>query len=259
MSILVVSWDRVGARMAGSAARAFEMAAALARLGDEVVLAAPDGSELPREVRGMRLVRVPGESPLAALVDGADALVLPGRMELVSAPRKPCVIDLYDPFLLSNLDLHGADFARSGGRPLLALRWLEHHLRHGDFFLCASEAQRAFWLGMLASAGRVNRANYERDPELRSLIDIVPFGVPDQPPVPGAPVMRGVLPGVGADDRIVLWAGGLWNWVDPLTLVRATALLRDRRPTLRTVFLGTRHPNPEIGEMAIAREAMALA
>ncbi|MBU6281532.1 glycosyltransferase [bacterium] len=259
MSILVVSWDRVGARMAGSAARAFEMAAALARSGEDVVLGAPEGSDAPREVHGLRLVRVPSESSITALVDACDAVVLPGRMELVSAPRKPCVVDLYDPFLLSNLDLHGADFTRSGGRPLLALRWLEHHLRHGDFFLCASEAQRAFWLGMLASAGRVNRANYERDPELRSLIDIVPFGVPDEPPVPGAPVMRGVLPGIGEHDRVVLWAGGLWNWVDPLTLVRAAALLRDRRPEVRTVFLGTRHPNPEIGQMAIAREAIALA
>jgi len=245
--------------MAGSAARAFEMAAALARRGEDVVLGAPDGSELPREVAGLRLAPLAGGGALGTLVDACSAVVLPGRMELVSAPKKPCIVDLYDPFVLSNLDLYGDDFARAGGRPLLALRWLQHHLEHGDFFLCASESQRAFWLGMLAAAGRVNRANYERDPELRSLVDLVPFGIPETPPVAGAPLVRGVVPGIGVDDRVVLWAGGMWNWVDPLTLVRATALLRTRRPEVKTLFLGTRHPNPEIGEMAIAREAIALA
>ena len=114
MSILVVSWDRLGARMAGSAARAFEMAAALARRGEDVVLGAPDGSELPREVAGLRLAPLAGGGALGTLVDACSAVVLPGRMELVSAPKKPCIVDLYDPFVLSNLDLYGDDFARAG-------------------------------------------------------------------------------------------------------------------------------------------------
>src|SRR5262249_62309445 len=109
---------------------------------------------------------------LGALIDAAEVVVLSGRVELMSAIKKPLVVDLYDPFIFSNLELYGNDFNRSGGRPLLALRWLQHHLAHGDFFLSASAVQRSFWLGMLAAAGRLNRANYEHDPELTGLLDV---------------------------------------------------------------------------------------
>jgi GT2 family glycosyltransferase/glycosyltransferase involved in cell wall biosynthesis len=258
VSVLVVSWDRVGGLMAGSAVRALEVARSLAAAGHDAVLAAPDGSECESWPR-LRLARCPADEALAKLIAAADVVVLPGRVELMSAVKKPLVVDLYDPFILSNLDLLGGGFARAQGRPLLALRWLQHHLANGDFFLCASQAQRGFWLGMLAAAGRINRANYERDPELRELIDVVPFGLPDAPPVPGAPAVKGVVPGIGPRDRVVLWAGGMWNWVDPLTLVRAQALLRERRPDVKTLVLGSRHPNPEIGEMAVARRAIELA
>ena len=75
----------------------------------------------------------------------------------------------------------------------------------------------------------MNRANYESDPVLERLLAVVPFGVPDSPPAErdGPAVLKGVLPGVERDDAVVLWSGGMWNWVDPLTLVRATAKLRE--------------------------------
>jgi O-antigen biosynthesis protein len=257
VSVLVVSWDRIGTQMAGSAIRALELARALSRDGVPVVLAAPDGSEIDDTGPTLHAFR-PGDS-LSGAIRRADVVVVPGRIELLAAVTRPLVVDLYDPFVLSNLDFFGEDFAHSGGRALLALRWLEHHLANGDFFLCASAVQRSFWLGMLAAAGRLNRANYAGDPELTRLLAIVPFGIPDRPPEPGPRRVRGVLPGIGEDDRVVLWAGGMWNWVDPLTLIRAVALLRETRPDVKALLLGARHPNPEIGEMEVARAARALA
>lgn len=259
MRVLVSSWDRIGDRMAGSAIRSLEMARALARAGHEVTLSAPEGSALASEPN-LRLWVVPEGDDLSAPIDAADVVVLSGRAELMTAVKKPLVVDLYDPFVLSNLDLFGSDFNKDGGRALLSLRWLQHHLEHGDFFLCASESQRSFWLGMLTAAGRVNRANYESDPVLERLLAVVPFGVPDAAaPARGDPVLKGVLPGIEADDAVVLWAGGMWNWVDPLTLVRATARVREKRPEVKTVILGGRHPNPEIGEMEMAKAARSLA
>ncbi|MFM9022136.1 MAG: hypothetical protein ACKOK7_00035, partial [Solirubrobacterales bacterium] len=49
--------------------------------------------------------------------------------------------------------------------------------------MCASEAQRDLWLGMMAALDRVPLEAYDRDPSLRSFIDVVPFGVPAEPPV----------------------------------------------------------------------------
>ena len=53
-------------------------------------------------------------------------------------------------------------------------------------------------------------------------------------------------PGIGAGDRILLWPGGIWNWFDPLTVIRAVARPRAAPPDLRLYFLGIRHPTPGV-------------
>ena len=61
--------------------------------------------------------------------------------------------------------------------------------------------------------------------------------------------LKGVVPGIGPDDKVVLWGGGVYNWFDPLTLMRAVDRLAQRTPDVRLFFLGMRHPNPEVAEM----------
>jgi glycosyltransferase involved in cell wall biosynthesis len=58
---------------------------------------------------------------------------------------------------------------------------------------------------------------------------------------------------------VVLWAGGVYSWFDPLTLVRAMARLRETRADAKLVFLGMRHPNPEVPEMDIGKRVRRLA
>ncbi|TMA80140.1 MAG: glycosyltransferase [Deltaproteobacteria bacterium] len=254
--LLIICPDETGARMAGTAIRSVEIARALA--GDiAVTVAVPDGSA---NVAGdMAQVRVPSESSLPPLVETADVVMVARRAELMAAVRKPLVVDLYDPFILSDLEFYGDKFARAGGRPLLALRWLQHHLANGDLFLCASAVQRSFWLGMLASAGRVNRANYVADHAFDELLAVVPFGISETPAVHGRAVAKSVIPGIGANDKLVLWAGGLWNWFDPIVLVHAMERLRAARPDVKALFLGMRHPNPAIGTMEMAERARGAA
>src|SRR5690606_7211043 len=36
----------------------------------------------------------------------------------------------------------------------------------------------------------------------------------------------------------ILWNGGVWPWLDPVTAVRAVARVAERRPTVRLVFMG---------------------
>ena len=70
----------------------------------------------------------------------------------------------------------------------------------------------------------MNPATYDDHPSLESLLAIVPFGVPDQPigTVQGA--IKGVVPGIGVDDPVVLWGGGVYNWSTPSpSSVRSTA------------------------------------
>src|SRR5262249_54798831 len=132
-------------------------------------------------------------------------------------------------------------------------------LLRGDFFVCASEKQRDFWLGHLAALGRINRATYDADPTMRRLIDVAPFGIPEVPPPAGRPTIRGTMPGIGINDRVILWGGGVYNWFDPCSLVRAVDRVRRQHPNVRLVFMGGTHPNPEVPSMRVAAQATSLA
>lgn len=143
-------------------------------------------------------------------------------------------MDLYDPITLEQLEID------RGGRagPWLHLEYtalLSQQLRLGDFFLCATERQRDYWLGALAALGRVNHNTYDGG-DMRRLIDVVPFGLPAQSPKPGKPVLKGVLPGIAPDDRVIVWGGGVWDWLDPLTPIQAMEGVGARHPSARLVF-----------------------
>ena len=72
--------------------------------------------------------------------------------------------------------------------------------------------------------------------------------------------MRGVVAGIGADDEIVLWGGGVYNWFDPLTLIRAVDRLRHRRRRAAAVLPRRAAPEPRRGRDARWRaDARALA
>ena len=132
-------------------------------------------------------------------------------------------------------------------------------LARGDFLICASERQRDFYLGQLAALGRLNTTTYDNDPTLRSLIDVVPFGLPNDDPEHSRPVLKGVVPGIEVGDELVLWGGGIYDWLDPLTLIRAIGRLTQRFPNVRLYFMGGVEPNPAIPRMAVAKAAKHIA
>src|SRR2546421_653457 len=79
-------------------------------------------------------------------------------------------------------------------------------------------------------------------PDAAQLAGLVPFGVPDEPPVPAGPVLRGVRPGSAPDDLFLLWAGGLYEWLAPFPLTAAVPL--PGAPDVKLLFMGTAHPAP---------------
>jgi glycosyltransferase involved in cell wall biosynthesis len=255
---LVLSTDPIGSRMPGPAIRAWELASVLGRHLD-VVLASTAAAEGEHPSAGLRLAV--GEV-LGQLVEEADVVVAPPALvyladELRLGP-KPVVVDIYDPFHLENLEMDGTDVAEKDRAVARLTGILNVTLRRGDFFTCASERQRDFWLGSLAAVGRVNPYTYREGPLLENLIGVVPYGLPAQPPRRTGPGLKGVMPGIGADDKVVLWGGGIYNWLDPLSVLEAVDGLRHRWPELRLVFLGMRHPNPDVPEMGVAAELQRL-
>jgi glycosyltransferase involved in cell wall biosynthesis len=48
---------------------------------------------------------------------------------------------------------------------------------------------------------------------------------------------------------VLLWGGGIWSWLDPLTVIRAVARLAELRDDVRLYFLGITRPNPDRADM----------
>ena len=172
---------------------------------------------------------------------------------------RPIVVDLYDPFIIENLHFHA-------NKPLEARTWIHRNdlavlnaqLQVGDFFLCASDKQRDFWLGALIANNRANPQTWDQDRALRDLIDIVPFGMRSRPPRARGPGLKGVREGIAADDQLILWGGGIWEWLDPLTAIRAMPKVVARCPRARLFFIGIRHPSESFPASRMAARAVAL-
>jgi glycosyltransferase involved in cell wall biosynthesis len=112
---------------------------------------------------------------------------------------------------------------------------------------------------MLAALNRVNPYSYKQDPALRKMIDVVPFGLQGNKPVHTKNVLKGVVEGIGKDDTVIIWGGGIYNWFDPITLVKAMDIIKKQREDIKLFFLGVRHPNPEVRGLDMAGKTIELA
>jgi hypothetical protein len=216
-------------------------------------------------IDGVELIRYGVEQPdqLRQAAQQADVVLastfLLEKFPFLRQPGKRLIIDLYDPTLLENLFYNTSESAET--RLALHQRDLQITMqlaRRGDTFLCANERQRDFWLGFLAAAGRLNPLNFDQDASLRQLINVVGTGIPVRPPQPDPAVLQN-FPGIAPSADLVLWGGGIWNWLDPLTLIAAWPGIVRQHPTAVLVFLGSRHPNADVPEQQAVRLARAAA
>jgi glycosyltransferase involved in cell wall biosynthesis len=250
--VLLISADNVEAKMAGPGIRYWEMAKALVAHGLDVTLAVPNRAQI--SAPGLSVCTHGFEQRrIQNALDDCDVYVLQGYvlfyMPGLRKVNKPMIVDLYCPINLENLESNAlADIAERHRISERDLSILGTQLRAGDYFVCASERQRDFWLGMLTAFNRVNPRTYSRDRSLRALIDLVPFGLPSAAPAHSRNVLKGTWPGIGHDDKVLLWGGGVWEWFDPLTLVRAVSIVVKTHPEAKLFFMGKGHPTAELND-----------
>ena len=60
-------------------------------------------------------------------------------------------------------------------------------------------------------------------------------------------------------DFVLLWGGGVWDWFDPLTVIKAVEQLSQKRDDIKLVFMGIKSPNPKVPLMQMAVKSQALA
>lgn len=128
----------------------------------------------------------------------------------------------------------------------------------GDYFVCSNERQRDMWTGFFLAAGALG-AHPEAYTDIESLIGLAPIGIPDTPPEHTRSVLRSAVDGIDGDDFVLLWTGGLWEWFDPLTVVKAVEKAHRYNPKVKLVFMGHTHPNKNVPEMSEAKKTFDYA
>ena len=261
--ISIISYDIIGKNMAGPGIRFYEFAKILSEYLD-VTLLTPNKIDIDTEGFKTRQYKINNYKTLQKNVENSDIILIQGHI-LYYFPflrnfRGKIIVDLYNPFNLESLEMfRDNDMIERIRIDKNNINILKLQLTIGDFFICASEKQRDYWIGMLSAVGRLNPYNYDSDSTLRKLIDVVPFGIPSEPPARSSLSLRDVIPEIKEEDMVVLWGGGIWNWLDPITAIKAIWEITRSRKNIKMVFMGVKHPDPKLPEMKKCVEAINLA
>jgi len=260
-TLLIVSAEVVSAEMAGPGIRVWNFAKVLSKYMN-VILAVPNDAKMPD--MEFEIARYTDDLSLADIASRSDVILLGGttfsRFKCLKTINKYLILDLYDPYNLATLEEYKDRPTKEQIKLSKYLtEALNDELYHGDFFICASERQRDYWLGMLSALGRINPVTYFADATFRKLIDVVPFGLPENKPVHEKNVLKGVVKGIEKNDFVVLWGGGIYNWFDTLSLVRAMKIVSETRKDIKLFFMGVKHPDPMVKELTLVNETVSLA
>jgi len=247
--------------MAGPAIRYVALATVLAREFDVVLATSKSSMPAPISFEVREYDQQPWEQ-VRAWCDEVDVVLLSGDI-LATFPRLaelplPIVIDGYDPHpaeSLMRMAQHAFDLRLATYDYSVDL--LTRQCLAGDFFLCASETQFTWWMGLLVVTGRINPYTFDEDPTLRHLLAIVPYGLPmeDLPDIPSG----FDIPGIPPCAPVLLWGGGLWDWLDPITAIQALPYVLEQVPEARLLFPGTRHPDVNVAPMRMVELARQVA
>lgn len=108
-------------------------------------------------------------------------------------------------------------------------------LRRGDILLCANEAQKKFYTGVMASVGRINPVTYND----QELIQIVPYGIYREKPVAKKDPIAGMVHNRKAFK--LLWFGGIYPWFDLINLLEAIKRANKTTP-IELIMVGVKNP-----------------
>ena len=216
MSTVVVSTpDVVGKRMAGPGIRAWNLARQLATIAPTTLIA-----KLEEPYDGV----VPHGSPEArSLLRRARVLVgQPARAFGKHRREQRIAFDLFDPTVLELRELYGHSPSLRQRVHLAAEWWrLTEALMTADLLISAAPQQRRFYASLQANDA--------------SWID-VPFGIDP------AEISTCEKP----QSNLVIWGGGVWEWLDPKTAIDAVAKLNAEGLPCNLLFLGRTRPNREL-------------
>ncbi len=258
-NILIICQDYIGKTMAGPAIRSWEFATQLSKNHNVVVV-----SHINPEIKSKLFVlKICNNKVLKEEIKKADIVITqkitPKIANSAKAFNTRIILDAYDPITIEALEAncYKSDRFRATLNTVLLLEQSSSFI-FADSVICASEKQRDLWFGVLSSMNKITPTAYDQDNSLRHLIDVVPFGLSSVPPDKDTAHALRKKFGLKDSDFVLLWGGGIWNWFDPLTLIKAVHHLQGKIP-IKLVFMGIDHPNKNIPRMPMVKKAIKKA
>ena len=165
--LLIISNDMMDEKMGGPGLRYMQISQAICADVD-ITLAVPNQTSIT--IPGVKIVAYQEDraSSLKSLVDAHEIVLISGYMAIrypfLYQVKARLIVDLYDPFFLENMFYYlEQPLPEQVQRNQTAIEATNRLLQLGDFFICGTERQRDFWLGMLAANGRINPHTFTQD------------------------------------------------------------------------------------------------
>lgn len=260
-NILVISPDLIGKLMAGPGIRYWNIAKELSKCF-KVVLLVPNDINDTKELLNNEEIEIDmiSKRKIDMYLKSADVVITQGiiinKFSQLRKKKVPLVVDLYDPFILENLELR-----KNNGnlnkqfRYSIDLSILIEQIKYGDFFLCASEKQKDYWMGFFSAMRKINPTSYDFLIKSEDFISVVPFGIEKASIESDGKNIRKKY-SIKDSDTLLVWAGGIWEWMDPITLIKAIDMIKDKG--VKCLFMGTKRPNQFIDYTPKVKEVINL-
>lgn len=214
--------------------RYFEIAKSLAKLGNDVVLIELNHTK-DVEIDGIPIIGW-NKSNIKKIAKNVDICIISQPLAEIyfeKVKKIPTIVDMVVPVQLEQLSESYNKIYSYGFCKYLYVTALS--LSQGDFFICAGEKQRLYYLGMLTALGRINPVTYNK-----KMIDIVPQAAPSEKAEHTKNVFRGKI--VDENDKVILWAGGIYSWYDAETLIKAMKKVVSNISNAKLIFVGAKNP-----------------
>lgn len=244
----------------GGGMRAWGLASGLASHGVDVTLAI--NNSFPQEItqyQGIKIINWGLDDAFIQTLNSFDSVLVSYCMGDPSVfiaeninPGVQLLLDVYVPIYVEVSARDSKDIVSEYKNYLSDIARHNTVLKRGDYFLCANEAQKDLYMGVLSSLGIINPRSYRNE-----RIQIVPFGINESTPKATQNPYKKL--GIKDSDNVVMWFGGLYPWFRIEELLGALSAL-SKHPSVKFVFVGGKNPfnpNPDFSRQYDATVAYA--
>jgi len=255
LNVIFLSQEAVGPIKSGTSARLLELAHATSQslntflcdlsdpLSHSLYRVNPDASSHSLELIDRRQgQRIAQNEPAVCVAQSSHPIN--GWIQARGTTETYVVLDFYCCFWFENIVASAKHGRFSDTQYRHDIYRLATNIKLADHFLVATQGQRTLLIGMLTILGLTPPMVMKTDPTLDSLISIVPFGIPEQFPDTSPENVYTYLPGVADSAKVLVWGGGLHDWLDAEAIVQAMTLVHSERQDIVVLFAAAQsHPD----------------